>query len=335
MQWYYGFDFGADTVRMVTALTDEIRVEAAWAAFRRDADAPFAWGDRAYSYLGRQSAGITLRQAMRAGIPTDPKLLGKWMSRLVLSDEKRVLARRRALALVSPSISEGMGETLMSAALDAGMDVMGIAASDTAAALGCGLDVMGPEGCFLLDIGAEHMSFSAMAGGRRVLSRRIGYGMARADEAIREAVRQKEGVIVSERVARILKHAAFQDADRELTLPVFDPVSRLPKYMLLKPALAQDSLNEVVAGILEMCFGAVNALTPSLAEDLEKNGLTLTGGGSLLGGLAECLQSALGVPVKAADDPQEAAARGLKMILDDSELYSPLINDWREAGLRL
>ena len=335
MQWYYGFDFGAETVRMVTALTDEIRVEAAWAAFRRDADAPFAWGDRAYTYLGRQTAGVTLRQAMRAGLPTDPKLLGKWMSRLVLSDEKRVLARRRALALVSPDISEGMGETLMTAALDAGMDVMGIAASDMAAALGCGLDVMGPEGCFLLDIGAEHMLFSAMAGGRRVLCKSVGYGMARADDAIKEAVRQKDGVIVSGRIARTLKHAAFQDADRELTLPVFDPVSRLPKYMPIKPGIAQDSLSEIVAGMLEMCQSAAAALTPSLAGDLSRNGLTLTGGGSLLGGLAECLSAALEVPVKAADDPLEAAARGLKMILDDSELYSPLVSDWREAGLRL
>ena len=100
----------------------------------------------------------------------------------------------------------------------------------------------------------------------------------------------------------------------------------------------RQSVNAKRAGrvdAMSLAFEKAGEVIRSLAEDLEKNGLTLTGGGSLLGGLAECLQSALGVPVKAADDPQEAAARGLKMILDDSELYSPLINDWREAGLRL
>ena len=69
-------------------------------------------------------------------------------------------------------------------------------------------------------------------------------------EALRELdrVREAEGVIVSRRVARLLKHSAFSGMGREVKLPVFDPYTRLPKFMQLDPEIAQSSLNEIVSG---------------------------------------------------------------------------------------
>ena len=58
-------------------------------------------------------------------------------------------------------------------------------------------------------------------------------------------------------------------------------------------------------------------------------------GGALLPDLDVSRAESLGVPVNAAPDPAEAVARGLKQILDEPELFAPLIYDWKEAGLRL
>ena len=105
--------------------------------------------------------------------------------------------------------------------------------------------------------------------------------------------------------------------------------------MKLDPALAQGSLNEIVSGVLELCKSAICGLSPELNEDLENYGISVCGGGSQLGGLDVCLSEELKLSVHAVKDPCEAVIRGMQMILRQSELFSPLITDWREGSLRL
>ena len=334
MQWYYGFDFGSDSLRFVDA-SGEIRTEAAWAAVRRGEEAPFAYGDKAYSFLGRESGGITLKQCMRGGVPLDPELMRRWVVRMMGGADRTLLRRRRALIALSPTVCDSVREHMITTVLGDSMDMIGAVPMDMAAALGAELDVMGDSGSFLVDMGAERMTFSVIAGGRRVRLNLLPYGMDRADEAIMDKVREREGVIITRRVARLLKHSAFTGTGKDAKLPVFDPYDRLPKYKQIDPALAQDSLNEIVAGVLELCKSAIGGLSPELSGDLESNGITLVGGGSLLSGMDVCLSEELKLPVAAARQPTEAAARGLAMILKQSELFSPLIIDWREGSLRL
>ena len=334
MQWYYGFDFGADTVRMADT-GDEIKQEAAWAAFRGEEKAPFAWGDRAYGFLGRESGDVHLKQCMRGGVPLDPFLMRRWVVHMLGAADRSLLRRRRALIALSPLVGEEMREQLIETVLGDSMDMVGIVPMDIASALGAECDVMGDHGCFVLDMGADRMMFSVLAGGRRVRVRSLPYGMDRADEAVIDRVRREQGLVISRRVARLLKHSAFSEGGRRSRLPVFDPQTRLPRYEQLDPALAQDSLNEIVAGVLELCKSAISGLSPELNDDLERYGIVLTGGGSLLSGMDVCLRDELRLPVVTAREPREAVWRGLKIILSEPELFSPLIIDWREGALRL
>ena len=334
MQWYYGFDFGSDSVRTVDA-SGKIGSEAAWAATRGDEANPFAWGDRAYAFLGRENKNVRLERCMRGGVPENPELMRKWVLRALSGADRSVLRRRRALIAVSREVAPGVREHMINTVLSEGMDMVGVVCMDMLHALGCELDVMGDRGVFSLDMGASRMTFSVIAGGRCLRTRTLPYGMDRADENIMDRVREAEGVIVSRRVARLLKHSAFSGMGREVKLPVFDPYTRLPKFMQLDPEIAQSSLNEIVSGVLELCKSAIGGLSPELNEDLEAGGIVLSGGGSLLGGLDVCLSEELKLPVSVAEDPVNAAARGLKLILKQPELFSPLIVDWREGALRL
>ena len=334
MQWYYGFDFGADTLRMADP-SGELRQEAAWAVFRAGESAPFAWGDRAYTFLGRETPAIRLEQCMRGGMPLDAELMRCWVLHMMGTGDRSLLRRRRALIALSPLVPDSVREYTINTVLGDSMDMVGVVPMDMAAGLGAGLDIMGESGCFLLDIGAAQMTFSVLAGGRRIRVRSLPYGMDRADEQIIDRVQSEKGLIITRRVARLLKHSAFSDSAKAAMLPVFDPYTRLPRYEQLDPAMAQDSLNEIVAGILDLCKGAMSGLSPELNEDAARFGLILTGGGSLLSGLDVCLKNELLFPVYTAQEPREAVWRGLKRILEEPELYSPLIIDWREGSLRL
>ena len=54
-------------------------------------------------------------------------------------------------------------------------------------------------------------------------------------------------------------------------------------------------------------------------------GITLTGGGALLGGLGELLQNVLKIPVYVIDDPLTAVARGTGIILDNIPFYEEVL----------
>ncbi len=61
--------------------------------------------------------------------------------------------------------------------------------------------------------------------------------------------------------------------------------------------------------------------TPSeLAADIVDNGIVLTGGGALLGGLDILINDATGLPVSVADDPLTCVVLGSGKALDELDL---------------
>lgn len=330
MQWDYGFDFGADAVRLVTAGSDEIRIEAAYAAYRFDGTLPFAWGDRAYAFVGRQTPGLELRRPMLAGKPVDLTLMSHWVGRMLSGGPFK---RRRVLMTVSPELSSGAADSLLDALTDVDTDQLGLVRSGVVAALGCCSDLDGSR--FVMDIGASHMTFSALFDGRCVSTVSSPTGMDRADEAIIEQTRLSENVIISPRTARMLKHFAYSGGENEIFCSVFDPVQRLPREMKLSAEIAQDALSETVSCILDTIRRGIAALTGSMSADLIQSGLILCGGGSQIGGIGRMLREELGIPVTIGEQPKEAAARGLKKMIEQKESCDPLIFRKKDAGVRI
>ena len=54
----------------------------------------------------------------------------------------------------------------------------------------------------------------------------------------------------------------------------------------------------------------IETAPPELVTDIADTGIVLTGGGSLLGRLDQCLAAELGVVVRVADEPLTCAVRG-------------------------
>ena len=89
-------------------------------------------------------------------------------------------------------------------------------------------------------------------------------------------------------------------------LPVEIPVS----YQEIAQCLDK-SLTKVETAILNV----LEHTPPELYADIFKNGIWLSGGGALLRGLAKRLSDKTNIPVKVADDPLHAVARGTGIAL--------------------
>ena len=70
---------------------------------------------------------------------------------------------------------------------------------------------------------------------------------------------------------------------------------------------------------------ALEQTQPEIAADVIDQGITMTGGGSLLRDLTIVIQDSTGLPVRLADDPMSCVALGAGQTLEDRVLRGALL----------
>jgi rod shape-determining protein MreB len=71
-----------------------------------------------------------------------------------------------------------------------------------------------------------------------------------------------------------------------------------------------EAIQEQVTDIIDAIRAVLDTTPPELIGDIYDNGILLTGGGALLGGLPELIQKTLNVKCYSADDPLLCVANG-------------------------
>ena len=65
---------------------------------------------------------------------------------------------------------------------------------------------------------------------------------------------------------------------------------------------------------------------PELSADIIDRGITLTGGGALLRGLDQLIQSETGIDVHIAEDPLDCVAKGAGAVLDHVDVLHDVLD---------
>ena len=102
----------------------------------------------------------------------------------------------------------------------------------------------------------------------------------------------------------------------------------LPEH--IEAAEISEAVAEVAVTIIEAVHSVLERTPPELASDIYQNGITLTGGGALLGGLCRRVQATLRIPCSLAENPADCVARGTGMALENMELYGDLVYDYHK-----
>lgn len=82
---------------------------------------------------------------------------------------------------------------------------------------------------------------------------------------------------------------------------------------------------EPVAQIISAARTALEKTAPELSADIIDEGITLTGGGALLGRIDEAIAQATGLPVNVADDALICVAMGAGRAFEDPAFQGVLI----------
>ena len=87
-------------------------------------------------------------------------------------------------------------------------------------------------------------------------------------------------------------------------------VTGLPKTIRVSSEETEEALRETTSQIIDTIHSVLEKTPPELAADIADRGIVLTGGGSLLRGLEDLVESRTGINTMTAEDPMTAVAIG-------------------------
>ena len=122
--------------------------------------------------------------------------------------------------------------------------------------------------------------------------------------------------MIGERTAEQIKvqigSAFASDDEEELSMDIKgrDLITGLPKTINITEIQIRSALREPVISIIEAIKTTLEKTPPELAADIADRGIVLTGGGCLLYGLEELIESKTGITTMTAEDPMTAVAIG-------------------------
>ena len=103
-----------------------------------------------------------------------------------------------------------------------------------------------------------------------------------------------------------------------------DLLSGLPREIELESQEVRRAVDSPLADILAAVHDTLEETPPELAGDIAMNGILLAGGGSLLHGFAERVQTETGMPAQLAESPLTCVAIGSGQSLEEYDAMSRL-----------
>jgi rod shape-determining protein MreB len=233
----------------------------------------------------------------------------------------RAFRKPRISICVPSGITEIERKAVEEATYQAGARAVYMVEEPIAAAIGAGIDVSKPFGNMVVDIGGGTTDIAVLSLGGVVVSESIKIAGDRFDEAIMRYVRRKYNVLIGERTAELIKKhiGAVYDHPEPKYVEVKGRCMNqgLPKLITISSKEMIEALAEPVTAILDAICLVIEKTPPQLASDVFDGGVTLTGGGALLYGLAEAIGSVLNIPCRVAEDARDCVVVGCAKVLTD------------------
>ena len=317
-----GIELGTSNVVIFMKGRGIIFREPAVVAVDRETRNILAFGTEAARMIGRTPANVSVIRPLAQGEMLDFELTSAMLRQFVSSViGKRLISRPRAVMAVPTGVKEMEKKALISAMFDTGIRRTQLLDKNIAAALGAQLHFMDSYGCLVVDISAGCTDLAVLCNGAVSVVSSVHIGGDHFDEAIIRYLRKKYSMLIGERTAEQIKitlgGAMRQDPPVELDITGRNLISGLPKTMTVESDEIYEAVLEQVNDLIEAIQVVLEKTPPQLASDIFDTGVTLTGGGAALYGLAEAVGSVLNVPCQVAPDARDCVALGCARVLTD------------------
>ena len=273
-------------------------------------------GAAARNMLGRTPGNVVAMHPLKDGIISDHEMTVKMLQSMFKSATKASMftPKPRVVISVPSGVTEVEERSVINAAIEAGARRVFLIEEPLAAALGAGLDIKGAKGHMVVDIGGGTTDIAVLSMNGVAVSSSLKLAGDALDEMIARYVRRQHGIAIGKVAAENVKIQIGRVYTRpdELTMNVKgrDVKTGMPRVVTLTSSEIFEVLKRPAKQIVDEVLAVLEQTSPELVSDISENGITLTGGGSQLWGLAELIMDRTGIPCTLADDPDACTAYG-------------------------
>ncbi len=326
-----GIDLGTANTLVYVEGKGVVLQEPSVVAVNQKTSQVVAVGNQAKIMLGKTPSHIAAIRPLVEGVISDFEITEEMLAYVIRRSAE--ILKVSSIPVVVIGVPFGVTNVerraVRDAARNAGARLVYIMEEPMAAAIGIGLPVHEAKGSMIIDIGGGTTDIAIISLGGIVRGKNLKVAGDRFNNDIMSYIRNEYKLLVGEKSAEQIKIELATVAPE--TPEVFanirgrDLVTGLPKEIALTDSDIHDAIHLSADSLFEAVKEVLESAPPEIISDVMVHGIWLTGGGALIKNLSEALTEYLGIPVKVAEDPLTAVARGAGIIAQHTELYEDLI----------
>ena len=325
-----GIDLGTTTVLVFVPGKGIVLNEPSVVAVSLKENRILAVGNEAKEMVGRTPDEITAYRPMKDGVIADyrvteamlryyiKKALGRWN-----------LFRPEVMISVPAGVTSTERRAVVEAATKAGAKEAYVVKEPILAAIGAGIPIHEARGHMIVDIGGGTTDVAVISLGGIVASTSVKCAGNRIDRAIADYVKKNANLAIGDKMAEEIKIqiGSAVPVEEELTMMVKgrDHLTGLPRSVELGTNEVVRAIGKELRTMIQAIKDVLQETPPELAADIIDNGITMTGGSSLLRNLPELVFRRTGVKARMAKDAPYCVAKGTGEALKHLETYMKAI----------
>lgn len=289
-------------------------------------------GKEAKSMIGRTPQHIIATRPLVNGVISDFEVteqMLKFFIDKVHSERPMFVPRPRVVIGIPSQITEVEKRAVEDAARNAGAREVFLVEEPVAAAIGARVSIHNAIGNMIIDIGGGTTDIAILSLGGIVVSKNLKVAGDKFNQDIIRYMRDEHKLLLGEMAAEQIKisigSAYVLEEKLEDVVRGRDLVSGLPKEVTVTDEEIRMAMAHSIATLVNAVKAAVEVTPPELVSDLTRNGIVLTGGGSLLRGLSTLIEEEAKIPVRLVEDPLTSVVIGTGIILENLEGFADVL----------
>lgn len=309
-----GIDLGTTSIIMTYGKKGVVLSEPSVIAYNTATQRILAVGQEAYKMIGKTPAYIDVVRPVANGVISDDLLTQCMLREFLQKVCGGQLIKPRIIICVPAFITELEKRAVGDAVMAAGCRKAYLIDEPIAAMLGAGIHIGKAKGHMVVDIGGGTTDVAIVSMNGIVTSHSIKSAGTAIDKAIQKYMLDRYKLLIGDQTAEQvkIKLTNLYDPRDDVTMTVKgrSVMRGLPDAIELNETELFDAMEDEVFAIMEAIKKVLEETPPELVGDIYENGILLTGGGSLLGGLRELIHRTLNVNCILAKDAVNCVAKG-------------------------
>ncbi len=290
-----------------------------------------AVGGEAKEMLGRTNSELETIRPLKDGVIADFEVTEEMIRYFIRKVQKnKLFVRPRIVVSVPSGSTEVEKRAVRNSCERVGAREVHLVSEPMAAAIGIGMPVEQAVGSMVIDVGGGTTEIAVIALSGIVTHESIRVAGDAMDQALIDWMRKKYNLAIGPRGAEQIKlqigSATALEPEEEAPVRGLDMVASIPKTLTVDSREIREALRPPVEQIVAGVRRALERTPPEVAADILDRGMVLSGGGSKLRGLKECLIEATSLPTFLdTEDPLAAVVRGNAKILEEFDRFKKVL----------